>query len=122
MGTLVVPVSIGLVGVALNKTSGLQFDMRGKIVLGLGSVFLFSFWVYASHFYKKSVQVARSVLIKIEQKWMTAEEGELRLYEEQQKILDKQFLWFIPYGIFKSQVITLIALIVVWIAIIIWTL
>jgi hypothetical protein len=123
MGTLLVPVSIGLVGVALNKSPGLQFDSRGKIVLGVGSVFLFGFWVYASHIYKKSVEVARAVLIKIEQKWMTAaEEKKLRLYEEQQKILDKQFLWFLPYGLFKSQVVTLMALIVVWLLIIFWPL
>jgi hypothetical protein len=121
MGTLLVPVSIGLVGVALNKSSGFQFDLRGKMVLGVGSVFLFGFWVYASHIYKTSVEVARGVLIRIEQKWMT-DEKELRLYDAQQKILDKQFLGFLPYGLFKSQVITLIALIWIWVLIIFWRL
>jgi len=121
MGTLLVPVSFGLLGVALNKSSGLQFDLRGKIVLAVGSVFLFGFWVYASRIYKKSVDVARKVLIEIEKKWMTDDgEVKLRLYEEQQKILDKQFLGFIPYDLFKLQVITLIALILGWVSIIFW--
>lgn len=97
MGTLVVPVAFGLLGVALNKSSGLQFDVRGKIVLGVGSVFLFGFWVYASRIYKKSVDVARKVLIEIEKKWMTDEEEKgLRFYQLQSKILDKQ-----TFGLFK---------------------
>lgn len=115
MGTLLVPVSFGLLGVALNRSSGLQFDLRGKIVLGVGSVFLFGFWVYASRIYKKSVDVARKVLIEIEKKWMTdAAEEKFRLYEEQQNILDKQI------GLFTSQVITLVGLILVWSLILVW--
>jgi len=119
MGTLLVPVSFGLLGVALNKSSGLQFDLRGKIVLGVGSVFLFGFWVYASRIYKKSVDVARKVLIEIEEKWMPddEEEKELRFYQLQNEILDKQ-----TYGLFNSQVITLIGLIVVWTLILFWRL
>lgn len=116
MGTLLVPVSFGLLGVALNKSAGLQFDLRGKIVLGVGSVFLFGFWVYASRIYKRSVDVARKVLIEIEKKWMTGEkETELRFYQLQNEILDKQ-----TYGLFNSQVITLIGLVLVWALILFW--
>ena len=123
MGTLLVPVSFGLLGVALNKSSGFEFDRRGKIVLGIGSVFLFAFWVYASRIYKESVEVARDVLIAIEQKWKV--EPAMSFYEKQQPIL-KQFkkLGFlkIPYGLFLSQKITLAALILVWILILYWRL
>jgi hypothetical protein len=113
MGTLLVPISFGLLGVALNKTAGFEFDRRGKIVLGIGSVFLFGFWVYASRIYKDSVQVARKVLTRIERKW-GVEKG-LALYRNQQPIINKRLPYLkLPYGLFHAQMITLVALILIW--------
>jgi hypothetical protein len=96
MGTLLVPISFGLLGVALNKSAGFEFDRRGKIVLGIGSVFLFGFWVYASRIYKDSVQG-------------------LSLYRKQQPIINKRLPYLkLPYGLFHAQMITLAALILIW--------
>ena len=118
MGTLLVPVSFGLLGVALNKSAGFQFDWRGKTILGVGSIFLFAFWVYASRIYKQSVQVARRVLIEIEKDWVDEKsmKESMSLYREQQLILDEPVRFFRPktYDLFHSQKITLAALILVW--------
>jgi hypothetical protein len=118
MGTLLVPISFGFVGLALNTSSGAQFTVRGKIILAVGSVFLFSFWVYASRIYKQSTNIAREVLIKIEKKWKV--DTEMSLYKLQQPILDRRFRLFsfeIPYGLFPLQRVTLGALVLVWILI-----
>ena len=119
MGTLLVPVSFGFVGLALNKSSGAQFEWRGKLILGIGSVFLFSFWVYASLIYKRSTDIARQVLIKIEEKWEVDKE-EMSLYKLQEPLLNKRLrLLRIPilYGLFPLQMLTLGTLVLVWILI-----
>jgi hypothetical protein len=120
MGTLLVPISFGFVGLALNTSSGAQFTGRGKIILAAGSVFLFSFWVYASRIYKQSTNIAREVLIKIEEKWGVDEE--MSLYKLQQPILNRRFRLFsfgVPYGLFPLQRVTLGVLILVWVLIIV---
>lgn len=114
MGTLLVPISFGFVGLALNTSSGAQFTGRGKIVLAIGSVFLFSFWVYASRIYKQSTNIAREVLIKIEEKWEV--DQEMSLYKLQQPLLNRR-LGKIPYGLFPLQRVTLGALVLVWVLI-----
>lgn len=139
MGTLLVPVSFGFVGVALNN-SGTQFSLGGKAVLGGGSVFLFSFWVYASSFYKRSSDVARGVLMNIEEKWKLdeggkwkLEEGGISLYKLQQPILIRRvkpferFVSFkrfkklysleVQFWLFRLQMVTLLALVAVWVLI-----
>lgn len=136
MGTLLVPVSFGFVGIVLNN-SGTKFSPTGKAILGGGSVFLFSFWVYASSFYKRSSDAAREVLMKIEEKWKVSDE--MSLYKKQAPILVKRFKpfwWFkrfrrfkpfrwcklylleIKSGLFRLQMITLVALVSVWVLII----
>jgi hypothetical protein len=115
MGTLLVPVSFGFVGLALNKAAGAQFDQGGKVILGLGSVFLFSFWVYACRIYKNSTRAARAVLMKIEEEWQI--DDSMALYKMQEPILNRRTQLFklqIPYGLFSLQGLTLVALILVW--------
>ncbi len=108
MGALLVPVSFGFVAVALNK-SGTQFSQGGKAILGVGSVFLFSFWVYASCIYKLSSDIARKMLIKIEEEWKV-DEG-WSLYKSQNPLVNRKF------GLFPLQLVTLGALVTVWVAI-----
>jgi hypothetical protein len=123
MGTLLVPVSFGLLGIALNKYSGAEFSLRGKAILGAGSIFLFSFWVYASRLYKLSTDRARDVLMKIETTWKV--DAEMSLFTKQQPILDMRFklfglpykLFLLPYGLFALQKITLGALVLIWVLI-----
>lgn len=120
VGTLLVPISFALVGLALNKSSGAQFTGRGKIILAVGSVFLFSFWVYASRIYKQSTNIAREVLIKIEEEWEV--DKEMSLYTLQQPILNRRFRLFlveIPYGLFPLQRVTLGGLVLVWVLILV---
>lgn len=127
MGTLLVPVSFGFVGLALNTSSGAQFEQRGKIVLGLGSVFLFSFWVYASRIYKNSTHIARRVLINIEAKWNVdsgivddgnvddknnVDDKRMSFYTMQKSLLERRL------GLFPLQIVTLVALVLVWVLII----
>jgi len=121
MGTLLVPISFGLLVVALNKSADFEFDRRGKIVLGVGSVFLFGFWVYASSLYKESVQVAREVLIEIEKGWLGEnDEKGISLYRKQQPKLNKRIPYLkVPYGLFYAQMITLAVLILIW-SFIVW--
>jgi hypothetical protein len=130
MGTLLVPISFGFVGVALNNSG---FSLIGKAILGAGSVFLFSFWVYASSFYKRSSDAARDVLIKIEEMW-ELDKREMSLYKSQKSILIRRFKPFeqhkffrrfkklysleIKSGLFRLQMITLVVLVIVWILII----
>jgi len=127
MGALLVPVSFGFVGVALNN-AGTQFSQGGKAILGVGSVFLFLFWVYASSFYKRSSDVARKVLIKIEEKWELGEE-EMSLYTLQEPVLIRRFKPFefkpfrrckklysyeVKFWLSRLQIVTLVALVFVW--------
>ncbi len=128
MGALLVPVSFGFVAVALNK-SGTQFSQVAKAILGVGSVFLFSFWVYASSFYKRSSDVARIVLKKIEEKWNLDEEDGMSFYTLQEKELIRRFKPFkwnrklysyeIRLGLFRLQMISLVVLVFVWVLIIV---
>lgn len=106
MGTLLVPVSFGFVGLALNKISGAQFEGRGKAVLAIGSIFLFSFWVYASRIYRRSSIIAREVLIEIEHEWKV--KGRMSLYELQMPLVKRRL------GLFPLQIVTLVALVLVW--------
>lgn len=132
MGALLVPVSFGFVGVALNN-SGTHFSQGGKAILGVGSVFLFSFWVYASSFYKRSSEVARKVLIKIEEGWGLGEK-EMSLYTLQEPVLIRRFKPFgfkpfrrcqklysyeVKFWLFRLQIVTLVALVLVWVLIIV---
>ncbi len=69
MGTLLVPISLGFVGLALNKSASTKFDDAGRRLLCVGSIFLFSFWVYASFLYTRTSRTAREVLVAIEKEW-----------------------------------------------------
>jgi hypothetical protein len=92
--------------------------LGAKVVLGIGSVFLFSFWVYASRIYKHSTSSARQVLVKIEEKWAVDEE--MSLYTLQEPILNKRLKLLrlkLPYGLFPLQLVTLGALILMWVVI-----
>jgi hypothetical protein len=110
MGTLLVPVSFGFVGLALNKFSGTQFTQEGKVILGVGSVFLFSFWVYASYIYKSSSNSSRKVLIRIEKRWKI--DAGISLYKLQRPIVN---CWF---SLLRLQIVTLVALVGVWVYVI----
>jgi hypothetical protein len=99
MGTLLVPVSFGFVGLALNN-SGTQFSPGGKAILAGGSVFLFSFWVYASRIYKLSSDIARNVLIRIEKNEWKVKRG-LSLYRLQNPLVNRKL------GLFPIQIATL---------------
>lgn len=116
MGALLVPVSFGFVGLALNKYPDIHFERWGKTVLGVVSVFLFSFWVYVSTLYKITTKQAREALIAIEKQW--AEDGQceikkaMLLYTEQGIVGDK---W---YGLRNLQIVALIILLVTWVVIV----
>ena|SRR2546423_3648116 len=115
MGTLLVTVSFGFVGLALNN-SGTQFPLLRKAILGVGSVFLFSFWVYASRIYKLSSNITRKVLIRIERTW--AMEKEISLYRLQKPLVNRPFRPLrLQFGLFSLQLISLGALIIVWVLI-----
>ncbi len=130
MGTLLVPVSFGFVGVTLNN-SGTKFSLTGKAILGAGSIFLFSFWVYASSFYKRSSDVARRLLIEIEGIW-GLDKAKMSLYGLQEEVLIKRFRPFeyksfrrfwklysleVKSGLYRLQMVTLVALIAIWVLI-----
>lgn len=117
MGTLLVPISFGFVGLALNRASSVQFTSWGKVFLGVGSVFLFSFWVYASRIYKLSSNISRKVLMKIEkEKWEL--EKDISLYSLQASLVDRRFKFFpLQFGLFSLQLATLGALVLVWVLI-----
>jgi len=104
MGTLLVPISIALIGLALQNPERKHF-------LAVASVFLFSFWVYVSSLYRASAVTARSVLMDIEKKWDI--DKEMCLYNQHGQIGLKRF------NLFYVQVIFLIILIVLWIVLVI---
>lgn len=116
MGTLIVPASLGFVGLALNN-SGASFPLIRRIILGAGSIFLFSFWVYASRIYKVSSNISRKVLVRIERRWKM-EKG-VSLYRLQEPLVTRRFKPLrLQFGLFSLQLITLLALIFVWLVII----
>ncbi len=110
MGTLLVPLSFGFVGLALNKSASTEFTFAGKVLLGVGSVFLFSFWVYASFLYTSTSTAARNVLAAIEKKW--TEDENLSFYIKQNAVVLKRYP-SLPY----AQVAALVVLIIVWLLI-----
>jgi len=109
MGTFLVPFSFTLIGLALNKSTSLTFDDKGRTLLGVGSVFVFSFWVYTTFLYRHSAATARDVLVKIEKEWGIP--AEMSLYTRHGKI---GLQW---YSLYNLQVLALVLLIVVWIVI-----
>lgn len=110
MGTLLVPISLGFVGLALNKASSTQFDDSGRVLLCIGSVFLFSFWVYASFLYTRTSKIARAVLVAIEKEWKVCERH-MSFYKKQDAVISK---WYrLPY----AQLVALVVLIAVWVII-----
>jgi hypothetical protein len=106
MGTLLVPVSFGFVGLALNKSSGAQYEWRERLI------FIFSFWVTACRIYKHSTETARKVLINIETVWKI-DPDKTSFFRQQEKVLKMRL------DLFKIQIITLVALILVWIVILV---
>jgi hypothetical protein len=115
MGTLLVPISFGFVGLALNKSPSTQFDFPGKVLLCIGSVFLFAFWVYASFLYTRTSRTARNVLAAIEkEKWQIP--PSTSFYVKQNEVISR---W---YRLPNSQLVALTVLIVVWLIILIYPL
>lgn len=106
MGTLLVPVSFGFVGLALNRSPTTQFTFFGEVLLCFGSIILFSFWVYASALYTKTSAVARDVLTRIEKEWAVTKQQ--RFYTEQGKVIK---VW---YRLPNAQMVALVILVVVW--------
>jgi hypothetical protein len=117
MGTLLVPVSFGFIALALNKHSDFKFGREEKKLLAIGSVFLFSFWVYVSTLYKITTKQARQTLIAIEREW-GAEKG-LRKTEKAIWLYTRQGMvgerW---YGLRNLQIVALIVLIIIWVVVI----
>ena len=109
MGTFLVPISFGFVGLALNKSPDTQFSPTGKLFLGFGSIFLFSFWVYASSQYRRTSGKAREVLVNIERAWRAPKE--MSFYTKQQGLVGRP--------LFVLQLISLGILVAVWLIILI---
>lgn len=107
VGAILVPISFGFVGLALNKSSSTQFTLAGKIFLSIGSVFLFSFWVYASSLYRHTSRQAREVLISIEKRWQMPKSVS---FYTQQGLIGK--------ALFNLQRLALALLVIVWFLII----
>jgi hypothetical protein len=113
MGAFLVPASLGLVVLALNTSSGARFSLRAKAILGVGSIFLFSFWVYASRIYRGSASIARKVLIGIEKRWRM--ENGISLYRQQAPLVNQPSKLFpLQIRLFPLQMITLGVLVIVW--------
>ena len=100
MGTLLVPISVGSIGWALEHP-------RHKPFIAVGSIFIFSFWVYVSRLYRASAASTRQVLMAIEIEWGMKEE--LSLYHTHGQV------GLSRYGLFSTQIICLAALVVMWI-------
>ncbi len=106
MGTILIPVSFSFIGFALNRVPSAKFEQTGRIFLAIGSVLLFSFWVYTSFLYRRSSTIARQVLIRIEKEWGIPED--MSLYYRHGMIGLK---W---YSLYNLQVIALVLLITAW--------
>ena len=109
MGTFLVPFSFTLMGLALSDSAPLKFGRTGRIFLGVGSVLIFSFWVYVSFLYRHTAAVAREVLTNIEKEWGVP--ADMCLYTRHGRI---GLQW---YSLYNVQVLALVLLIVVWIVI-----
>ena len=114
MGTLLVPISLGFVGLALNKAPSTGFDKSGKVLLCIGSIFLFSFWVYASFLYTRTSETARRVLAVIETKWNLPEGTSF--FIKQNEVVS---VW---YRLPNAQRVALAVLIIVWVIILLYPL
>jgi hypothetical protein len=100
MGTFLVPLSIGCIGIAV------QYPEH-KYFLAPASVFIFCFWIYVSKLYRASAVSARQVLMGIEREWGIKEE--LALYQSHGQVGLSRL------GLFSTQLVCLAILALVWI-------
>lgn len=102
MGTLLVPLSVGSIGWALEHPEHTAF-------VAVGSIFIFSFWVYVSRLYRESAASTRKILMAIEREW-GIEEG-LALYKTHGNVGTSR------YGLFRTQLFCLAVLTIVWLVV-----
>ena len=105
MGTFLVPLSIGCVGLAA------QYPQH-RFFLAPASVFVFLFWIYVSKLYRASAVDTRKVLMSIEHEW-GIKEG-LGLYHAHGQVGLSRF------GLLHTQIMCLAVLAVVWIFLLVW--
>ncbi len=106
--------SMGSIFVSLSFTSlGLAVaNPGGKYYLAGGSILLFLFWIYNSLLYRRTTIIAREVLMSIEKEWGVKEE--IAFYRLQGQLSSR---WYTFPGLQISSLILLVAL---WIALIIF--
>jgi hypothetical protein len=99
MGTILVPISTGCIGLALKNPEYKGF-------LAGASIFLFAVWVYISMLYRKTSTDARNVLMSIEESWSVPEQ--ICLYKLHGQV---GMRW---YSLFNVQIVALMILVAVW--------
>ncbi len=99
MGAILIPLSIGCVGLAQ------QYPGLGRFFAG-ASVLLFAVWVYVSRLYRTTSAKARQVLMNIEQAWDIPKQ--MALYAMHGQV---GHTW---YSLFNVQIVGLVLLIILW--------
>jgi hypothetical protein len=105
MGTILVPLSLACIPLALEKAKFRWF-------LAPASVFLFLFWVYVSRLYRASAAITRMVLIDIEREWQLKDE--LATFRKHGQVGTSR------YGLHNTQIACFVILITLWIVLLIW--
>jgi hypothetical protein len=100
IGALVCPISAAALGFGVREP-------KFRPIMAVVSLFLFSFWVYASYLYRKSAVIARSTLMAIETSSLLP--LEMCLYRQQGQVGMQRF------SVFNMQKVTLAVLILVWV-------
>lgn len=99
MGTFLVPVSLGCIGLALQLP-------QQRFFLAPASILVFVFWIYVGLLYRDGTATARSVLMQIESQWGIRDE--MSFYRLQGQVAFKRG------GLFHTQLAALMVLILLW--------
>jgi hypothetical protein len=100
MGAILIPLSIGCIGLAQ------QYPARRRF-FAVASVFLFAVWVYVCNTFRTTAAKSRDVLINIEKTWEVPEQ--MSLYKLHGQI------GLSRYNLFKVLIICLILLTLLWV-------
>ena len=100
LGSITIPLTLSCIGLAL------QYP-KAKYFLAVASIFIFSFWIYTTLFYRQTVRAARQVLMNIEKEWEVKADNSLYVLQGQ-----VGYRW---YGVTNLQLFALVALIIAWI-------
>jgi hypothetical protein len=100
IGALLIPLSIGCIGLAQ------KYPPHKRFLAG-ASIVLFAVWVYVSKLYRKTAADARKVLMNIEDTWGVPEQ--MALYQLHGQV---GLRW---YSVFNVQIVSLILLALLWV-------